>query len=72
MHYTAVEDGLEFYKILSVMHKNLSDCGYLAVEIGINQEKTVKKLLEKNFEEIIIKKDFAQIPRVITAKIKKS
>lgn len=62
------DDGLEFYNILSVMHKNLNGCGYLAVEIGINQSESVKKLLENNFQEIIIKKDFAKIPRVITAK----
>ncbi|MEX1376798.1 MAG: peptide chain release factor N(5)-glutamine methyltransferase [Eubacteriales bacterium] len=58
-------DGLDFYRLLSVMHKNVANCGYLAVEIGIHQAEDVKKLLEKNFEEIIIKNDFANIPRVV-------
>jgi len=62
------DDGMEFYKILSVMHKNLINCGYLVVEIGINQDKQVIKLLENNFKKIIIKKDLAQIPRVISAR----
>ena len=64
------DDGLEFYKILSVIHKNLPNCGYLAVEVGYNQGEQVKKLLENNFEDIIIKKDFANIPRVVYAKKK--
>lgn len=61
-------DGLEFYKILSVMHKNLSSCGYLSVEIGMNQSKEVSSLFENNFEDIKVINDFANIPRVIIAK----
>ncbi len=61
-------DGLDFYRTLSVMHKNLTDCGYLAIEIGFSQEKDIKKLLEKNFKDIIIIKDLAGISRVIMAK----
>lgn len=61
-------DGMEFYKILSVMHKSLTDCGYLAVEIGINQSDAVIKLLSNNFESIKVINDFANIPRVIVAK----
>lgn len=64
------EDGLEFYKTLSDIHNSLTDCGYLAVEIGINQSDSVKKLLENNFEDIIVKKDFADIERIIIAKKK--
>lgn len=62
------EDGLRFYKILALMHKNIADCGYLALEIGIGQSQAVRKLLEKNFAEIIIKKDFANMDRVVMAK----
>lgn len=62
------DDGLEFYKILSVIHKHLSCCGYLAVEIGIHQSEDVSKLFEENFEDIKVINDFAKIPRVITAK----
>lgn len=59
------EDGLEYYKLLTDMHKNLNEGGYLALEIGIHQAEDVKKLLENNFEEIIIINDFADIPRVV-------
>jgi len=62
------DDGLEFYRILSVIHKNLRHCGYLAVEIGISQSADVRNLFEVNFEDIKIVNDFAKIPRVIIAK----
>ena len=61
-------DGLMFYRILSEMHNNLNANGYIALEIGINQSLAVENLLSKNFEDIKIINDFANIPRVITAK----
>jgi len=64
------EDGLEYYRILSGMHRNLNIGGYMAVEIGINQSGQVIKLFSKNFTDITILNDFAGIPRVITAKKK--
>jgi len=64
------EDGLEFYRALSEMHKNLKKGGYVAVEIGINQDKKVKKLFSRNFDDIKIINDFADIPRVIIARRK--
>ena len=64
------EDGLEFYRILSEMNKNLKSNGFIAVEIGINQNEKVQRLFLKNFDVIRIINDFAGIPRVITAKRK--
>jgi len=62
------DDGLEFYKVFSVIHNNLTNCGYLAVEIGVNQSEAVSNLFEVNFEDIKVIDDFANIPRVIVAK----
>ena len=63
-------DGLEFYKTLSLMHNNLNDGGYLAVEIGINQHTDIEKLFSANFTKIVVKKDLSNISRVIFAKKK--
>ncbi|MBN2879176.1 MAG: peptide chain release factor N(5)-glutamine methyltransferase [Clostridia bacterium] len=64
------EDGLEFYRILSGLHRNMNRGGYIAVEIGINQSEQVIKLFSDNFIDINVLNDFAGIARVITAKKK--
>ncbi len=64
------EDGLNFYRrILNDAPKFLAQNGLLAVEIGINQAKSVKKLFEAaNFADIEIFKDLAGIERVIAGR----
>ncbi len=61
------EDGLNFYRrIISDAPRFLVDGGLLAVEIGINQANSVKKLFEQeNFVDIEIFKDLAGIERII-------
>ena len=63
--------GLEFYeKIIEVVPNYLNKNGKIYLELGINQAKDVKKLLEENFYNIEIKKDYAGIERMICATIK--
>ena len=65
------EDGIEFYqKIIETAPKFLKKSGFLAFELGINQSEKVKKLLEKDFENIEITKDLAGIDRTITAQLR--
>ncbi len=60
-------DGLSFYRrIISDAPRFLVDGGLLAVEIGINQASSVKKLFEAaNFSDITILKDLSGIDRVV-------
>jgi len=64
------KDGLNFYRrIISDAPKFLLNGGLLAVEIGINQANSVKKLFEQeNFADIQIFKDLAGIERVVSGK----
>lgn len=65
------EDGLYFYKeIAENAPKYLKPKGVLVLEIGEDQGKLVKKLLQKNFENIRIKKDYSKNDRIIVAKLK--
>jgi release factor glutamine methyltransferase len=63
-------DGLNFYRrIISDAPRFLADGGLLAVEIGINQASSVKKLFEQaNFIDVEILKDLAGIERIITGR----
>lgn len=64
------EDGLYFYRKLIQQAPNyLEKEGYLCMEIGYNQRKTVTKLLEesKKYKKIETKKDLAQNDRVLIA-----
>ena len=62
-------DGLDFYrKVIAEAPKYLNDGGKLYLEVGVDQSDKVSKLLSKDFEEIEIKKDLAQIERFIIAK----
>ena len=66
------EDGLYFYReIAKSAPKYLNKNGKIFLEIGINEAKSVKKLLQNNFENIKIKKDYSGIDRVVIADIKK-
>ena len=65
------DDGLMFYReIIKEAPKFLCAGGMIFLEIGINQSKSVKKLLQKDFEDIKIKKDYSKIDRIIIAKLK--
>lgn len=61
------EKGVEFYeRIASQASDYLSDKGYLIFELGINQSKEVKSIMEKyGFVNIEIEKDLAYIDRII-------
>lgn len=61
--------GLEDYKkIISSVDKRLANDGIFAIEIGINQEQSVSKILtEYGFKTLEIRKDLAGIPRCILA-----
>ncbi|WP_142415924.1 peptide chain release factor N(5)-glutamine methyltransferase [Bartonella massiliensis] len=61
------EDGLDFYRKLAHGAANyLKENGYIAVEIGYNQEKEVCNLFEKNgFQCLEMRKDFNNIPRAL-------
>lgn len=64
-------DGVQFYeKIITKAPEFLNDGGYLIFELGINQARKVKILMEKTgFKNIKIEKDLAGIERVILGKI---
>ena len=63
------KDGLDFYRNISKnAHKYLKDSGVLYLEVGYDQAEKVAKMLCKNFENIEIKKDLANIDRFIIAK----
>lgn len=69
--YTTDEKGLEFYeKITSEASKILNKGGYLLFELGIGQSQEVKNFMKKDFENIEIIKDLADIDRVICGKFR--
>ncbi len=63
-------DGLIFYrKIVDYAKKKLKSCGILAFEIGFDQGKSVKKIIEDSheFKELRISNDLAGLNRVVIA-----
>ena len=64
------EDGLFFYKIIAAKWKDaLKHDGVLIVEIGLNQENDIAKILSgAGFKQIEAKPDLNGIKRMITAK----
>jgi len=63
--------GFDFYEqIIKELPKHLNKGGKVYFEVGIYQDKKVAKLLEENFEEIKILKDYANINRFVVAKLK--
>ena len=67
----ADDNGLAIYKkIIEKAPEYLVEGGYLMFELGIGESEAVKAMLEKDFENIIIEKDFAGIDRVIWAKLR--
>ena len=62
------QDGLNFYReIIDGAPAKLIKGGRIFLEVGINQAQTVKKLLQKNFKDIRIVKDYNKIERVVCA-----
>jgi release factor glutamine methyltransferase len=60
------QDGLDFYRrIISMSPKYLTNGGYLALEIGYNQGRTVSSLMQKSFQGIEIHKDIGGNDRVV-------
>ena len=60
------EDGLDFYKkIINDANCFLKPKGILAFEVGHTQAQDVSKIMEAEFENIKIKKDYAGIDRVV-------
>lgn len=65
------DDGLAFYrKIISQSVNHLNKKGMIYLEYGMGQANDIKKLLEKDFECITIIKDYYDIERFISAKLK--
>ena len=44
--------------------------GKIFLEIGYNQAESVKKLLQNDYENITIKKDYSSLDRIIIANLK--
>lgn len=62
------EDGFDFYRrIIAEAPRFLKEGGMIFFEIGINQSDEIAKLLEKDFEKIVVIKDYSQIDRIIYA-----
>ncbi|HBG49774.1 MAG TPA: peptide chain release factor N(5)-glutamine methyltransferase [Cyanobacteria bacterium UBA9971] len=72
--FTEDAKGLDFYEKLVFQAKNyLAKNGVLAVEIGIYQAADVIKIFENSgFKEIQIIKDFNNIERIVTGKLRMS
>ncbi|MBQ7884950.1 MAG: peptide chain release factor N(5)-glutamine methyltransferase [Clostridia bacterium] len=61
-------DGLNFYReIIDGATVKLARGGRIYLEVGVNQAQQVKKLLQKNFKDIRIVKDYNKIERVVCA-----
>jgi release factor glutamine methyltransferase len=65
---TDESDGLSFYRKISFLSKSLlKDGGKLFFEIGAGHSTAIKQILvDNNFNNISIKKDYSDIERIIT------
>ncbi len=72
--YSALDggtDGLDFYRhIIDIAPKFLNRGGMLAFEIGYNQKDAVISLMEKNFYDIKLIKDYSDLDRVVSGILK--
>ena len=69
----AGESGTEFYKKLVYQAgNNFKKNGWLLLEIGATQEKSVRKIIEDSgiYDSISVRNDYAGLPRVIRARRK--
>jgi len=69
--FTNDENGVEFYdRIIKDAPKYLKKGGYIAFELGQGQAQEVYEMLQKDFCDIKITADLADIKRVISARLK--
>lgn len=62
------KSGLDFYKkIIKEAPNFLVDKGRIYFEVGVGQAEDVAKLLEDDFSDILIKKDYNNIDRIVMA-----
>jgi release factor glutamine methyltransferase len=70
----AGQTGLEFYeKLIYQAHSHLTENGWLLLEIGAKQSKSVRAIFEANariYECIDVRTDYAGLPRVIKGRRK--
>jgi release factor glutamine methyltransferase len=67
------DDGLFFYREIAENAADfLNEKGMIVFEIGENQGLEVKKLLQKNFKNIRIKKDYNKKDRIVVAVLKEN
>lgn len=67
----ADDNGLEIYKkIIKKAPEHLNPNGWIAFETGIGEAEEIKKIMEHDFENILIEKDLAGIERVVSGKLK--
>jgi release factor glutamine methyltransferase len=65
------KDGLFFYKSIVEKAKNyLNDGGMLIFEIGYDQGEEVSSLMKKDFENIMVVKDYSNNDRVVYGKLR--
>lgn len=65
------KDGLDFYRrIARISPDILKAGGLMALEIGYNQGENVKKLLERDFDDVTVIKDLCGNDRVVTGRLK--
>ena len=65
------KDGLNFYKkIISGAKRHLNSDGKIFFEIGYNQAEALKSLLQKDFKDIKVIKDYGGNDRVVIASLK--
>ncbi|MBR2974659.1 MAG: peptide chain release factor N(5)-glutamine methyltransferase [Clostridia bacterium] len=61
-------DGLDFYRIIASQAPSyLVDGGTLVLEIGFDQAKAVVQLLQDNFVDVQVKKDYSGNDRIVIA-----
>lgn len=67
------EDGLFFYRtIISQAKEHLAEGGTILFEIGHDQGETVAELLEQaGYQDIVVKKDYAGLDRIVRAVVAK-
>ena len=59
------DNGLEFYKKITENTKDfLKPSGFIAFEIGKDQEEALRRIAKENLMEISIIKDLSSYPRV--------
>ena len=62
------DDGLNFYRIIAKKAPHfLSDNGKLFLEIGYDQAKQVVNLLQNDFQDIQVIKDYDDLDRIVIA-----